>query len=579
MTIAESNLLLFQVGPVPCCVDSNTVQIVIEPPAHITAIPGNNAYRPGLMVYAKRAVSVYDVRTKFNLSTDQRGKIIISEMGNQLFGFWVDSIQAVMLSSEGKWQLLPPECPKELFEAVFMFNNRLIFKTSFDSLAKAQVNTQILNFINKLLDEEKKNKEIPLTKENSSGAEKPKTGSKPDSFTKHSRPASKSTETDSLSNSTTTNINDITKVYSKDKTSIKHVDIQLNANRIKPKNLDGSINKPVKPAITNTINAPTTKQTAATTISRPLSTSANGNSIGHSSAFKTTEKLKQINNRTKPKNNTSQSTVEKEPKQQQTDQESSGISGLILILILIAGVPGLSWYLFFDDSTTTKTQSIIKNKPPQLSSNEINETLKPKLSTTITNIVSETNTEEQTENLGENHIEISESNDFNETNINNEIIIDENKNQSAQINHKDDTIIITINDSSAAFNEITQDTEKSLERVDTEIQEPVLISDTEEMIEHESLPEGSGNNPQDVSIQIEETTPNEDTKANLVPSVSTNKIIHIIVKGDTLWHIAKRYIHDPFKYPQLARLSKIKNPDLIYPGNKVIIIIKNHRTK
>ena len=158
MTIADSSLLLFQVGPVPCCVDSNTAQIVIEPPAHITAIPGSNAYRPGLMVYAKRTVSIYDVRTKFNLSTEQRGKIIITEMGNQLFGFWVDKIQAVLLSSEGKWQILPTECPKELFEAVFMYNKQLIFKTSFNALTKAQVNTHTQRFINKLLNEEQKSK-------------------------------------------------------------------------------------------------------------------------------------------------------------------------------------------------------------------------------------------------------------------------------------------------------------------------------------------------------------------------------------------------------------------------------------
>ena len=37
-------------------------------------------------------------------------------------------------------------------------------------------------------------------------------------------------------------------------------------------------------------------------------------------------------------------------------------------------------------------------------------------------------------------------------------------------------------------------------------------------------------------------------------------------------HIAIRYLGDPFRYPELARLSDIRNPDLIYPGNKVRII-------
>jgi len=48
-------------------------------------------------------------------------------------------------------------------------------------------------------------------------------------------------------------------------------------------------------------------------------------------------------------------------------------------------------------------------------------------------------------------------------------------------------------------------------------------------------------------------------------------IRHRVVRGDTLWDIAKHYLGDPFRYPQLARLSRIRNPDLIYPGDVVTI--------
>jgi hypothetical protein len=60
---------------------------------------------------------------------------------------------------------------------------------------------------------------------------------------------------------------------------------------------------------------------------------------------------------------------------------------------------------------------------------------------------------------------------------------------------------------------------------------------------------------------------------DLVPQQRvTHEIVHLVVKGDTLWHIAQRYVNDPFRYPELARLSNIKNPDLIYPGDRVRII-------
>ena len=57
------------------------------------------------------------------------------------------------------------------------------------------------------------------------------------------------------------------------------------------------------------------------------------------------------------------------------------------------------------------------------------------------------------------------------------------------------------------------------------------------------------------------------------PNTTSRIIIHTVVKGDTLWHIAGRYVNDPFRYPELTKLSKISNPDLIYPGNKVYIQI------
>jgi hypothetical protein len=47
---------------------------------------------------------------------------------------------------------------------------------------------------------------------------------------------------------------------------------------------------------------------------------------------------------------------------------------------------------------------------------------------------------------------------------------------------------------------------------------------------------------------------------------------HIIEKGDTLWDLAERYLGDPTLWPQLYQKNAyIQDPDLIYPGDPVIL--------
>ena len=44
---------------------------------------------------------------------------------------------------------------------------------------------------------------------------------------------------------------------------------------------------------------------------------------------------------------------------------------------------------------------------------------------------------------------------------------------------------------------------------------------------------------------------------------------HTVAKGDTLWHLSISFFKDPFRYPDLAKWSNIKDPNKIYPGNIV----------
>ena len=60
-----------------------------------------------------------------------------------------------------------------------------------------------------------------------------------------------------------------------------------------------------------------------------------------------------------------------------------------------------------------------------------------------------------------------------------------------------------------------------------------------------------------------------------IPQKPVREQIHIVRRGDTLWDIAARYLGNPFRYHELAKLSEIRNPHLIHPGDRIRIIRKN----
>jgi nucleoid-associated protein YgaU len=79
------------------------------------------------------------------------------------------------------------------------------------------------------------------------------------------------------------------------------------------------------------------------------------------------------------------------------------------------------------------------------------------------------------------------------------------------------------------------------------------------------------------TLMVERPAPDQQSPAAPMPnkvSPASSEITHRVIPGDTLWDIAEHYLGDPFQYPELARLSQIRNPDLIYPGDIIRIIKK-----
>ncbi|MCX5726817.1 MAG: LysM peptidoglycan-binding domain-containing protein [Candidatus Saganbacteria bacterium] len=85
----------------------------------------------------------------------------------------------------------------------------------------------------------------------------------------------------------------------------------------------------------------------------------------------------------------------------------------------------------------------------------------------------------------------------------------------------------------------------------------------------------------EINIVTDDTVNSAPTKDGLYNANWVSKVVlvveeditgnkyYIVKKGDNLWNLSKKYLGNPWRYPELAKMSGISNPSLIYKDNLV----------
>ena len=541
----QQSLLTFRVGPVLCCAPSFPVQSIITPPK-LTHPPGSDPAQPGIFKHGSHIVKVIDLRQKFGIDQKEQtqpGNLIITLFEKESFAFWVDQILDVFDFPTEGWGSIPAAIPRGVFTRTLLLNKKIHLYSEFEKLATIEELGYLKNYIQQLKQQEDKKIEatepssiLKSTRLNSTHDEKPSVSSpvhinpieQKTKISLETTPA-KITNTDnktSVKKPFASNKNNVVKPDNKNPTSDTGLTTKSASTKINPSKENKSVQNTQAYKFNDKKETLKSNVMAGTAIINKTTTPSSANNF--SSHIKTNAL---ITPEVKP------DATKKEIIHSEEESSSMGLIVFFLIIVILFG-SGI-YFIFFSD--TTKTSKVIKpyianetphyRNPVSIENDEAN-TIKDQDKTKDTLLIQDiTNTEESIPTL--------------------EKITDDEK-YRAEIIQEDNEITITLHEplpvKEAAADEKT-----------------VLVKESE--IKNEEI---SAN-----TIPVEKIKPIVASKA-LPTKKQINEVIHIVVKGDTLWAISKKYVDNPFLYPELARLSNIKNPHRIYPGNRVRIrFIKN----
>ncbi len=524
----DRKLLLFKAGPVACCTDGISVFRIIDPPEHLVRLPGTSGH-PLIFKLDNRLVRVVDVRALFGLdqqeSANVQSKLIVAEVSGELTGFWVDQVSFMISVSQGQWSPLPSVVPRSLFDAAFRYEDQLILHVDFNRMASASPTVWVYESGLYAAAEESPPGDED---EHDSASSVPQTGDQADqvSVEEVSPPVMAPLQ----GKRPETTMKPASQPEPRiDRRPVPVIEAGAIHEAHRPQAVSHASQKPVRPAA---VESPS-----------------------------------------------EDNVHEAESESYDSGQGTVWVWGLLLGAFVLLALFVISFWPESESRVATTGNVAVVSSGPAIKREEVLEN--SEYEETIPEPVPELASQPRIDQPEETILDSTPETMMAEPGAEEALPADE----SSSIQRQGNTVVITLPveaeliEQGPEARQLPTDGEPlvvtgpgnlaSLPEQDA-VPESQSLGEIAQQVQEVDMPEEPTGVP--VRQEMEVETPVE-IPAQPEPII-IEEVSHIVVKGDTLWAIAKRYINDPFRYPELARLSKIKNPDLIYPGDRVLIRIE-----
>ena len=629
-------LLTYRVGPVLCCGPTLPVVTIIPPP-ELTQLPGTNIAEPGIFKHGTNVVSASDLRHRFGVKQEnwnQPAKVIIAQHENLTRGYFVDEIKDVISFPEKGWGQLPTHLPRGVFSRTLLLNDHIYLYAEFEKLSELQGTGYLADYIVHLekLEEEKK-QEVTKSAAKSSISKQTTSTLKTSEKQIDSNDDKTNTPEIKLPGIKLPDINlpeiksSSTPSLSKDKTELpktKEVKSKIDASVV----LDKTNNKTSSPLAnkkiikSNDFDSKTTEKISGnikkeqvatypannpTVANKTMSSTMKGNVTTNHIDVKThstedsllkntsdslpsqiTKKsnIKAVKENSSENHNNDKAIANNKRISSDTSNDESSIFPVFIIIIVLLLISTAIYFAlnYSSEYTLGKSSDYSAINTTDKDEKSLEQTYKDRTidneADSLPTPITKRDNQASEETITNQSIAVIESNDA---------II--NTAPADSINEKS-TLLTTKNTENEYHANIQHDNDTITIKLDGPL--PPKINNIDKISIEDSNAYDSSNSSElenknkqtkDEASIVAETDEHKiinqtsNTNKNIQKDTSSFEIVHIIVKGDTLWAIAKHYLLNPYRYPELAKLSKIRNPDLIYPGNRVRIIYKKSSNK